>query len=86
MTDFTGMTVRRDLQAGDHRTNVADITKQYVCYCCEEIIEFALPCKELTALLTDETRQGLQPSWRHVKTGHVACKSMATPSNVEVIL
>lgn len=83
MTDFTGIMIHRGIRAGDQRY-AADVKKQYVCYFCEEVVEFSPPSGKLIDVLVNK---GINcpPRWRHVKSGHASCNTMATPSNVEVI-
>lgn len=54
---------------------LADTEKHYMCYFCEEEIEFSL------SRIADNLST---PNWRHTATGKEVCETRATPSNVEV--
>jgi len=60
-----------------------DTSKTYLCYFCEEVIEYRSLTPEEKAVLANEGR-GLPLVWRHKETGAVSCKCEATPSNIEV--
>ncbi len=58
-----------------------DTSKKYMCYFCEEEVEFSLPSKEFMKLLFDGGTS-CRPIWRHCATQQVSCSSNATPSNL----
>jgi hypothetical protein len=60
-----------------------DTTKIYQCYFCKEAIEFSVGNPEINKYLIEKgSRQPLQ--WNHVATHSVSCRTVATPSNIEI--
>jgi hypothetical protein len=57
-----------------------DTTKTYMCYYCDEEVEFrSLTPEERKILVSD-----IPPQWYHVATASVSCGTVATPSNFEL--
>lgn len=52
-----------------------------LCYFCKEEIEFKSASEEEMKLYVTNNNS---PRWRHVVTGAVACKCVATPSDILV--
>ncbi len=61
-----------------------DTSKQYVCYFCEEKIEFSVPLKGVPGIFFDEVGS-CRAQWIHASTGEMRCHSVATPSNLELL-
>ncbi len=59
----------------------SDTNRNYVCYYCEEEIEFDLPNKNFPRVHLDES-DSIFPTWIHASTGSIRCHSVATPSNL----
>lgn len=60
-----------------------DTTKHYICYYCEEEVEFSVLATRYLdpdSIGTDDDK----PRWRHSDGGRVACSCDATPSNLEL--
>ncbi len=62
-----------------------DTAKKCLCYFCEEPIVLSLPSEKfMKAFSHDPFIASVKPEWRHVATGEVFCRSVATPSNWEL--
>ena len=58
---------------------LADTSKRYECYFCEEEVAYTFAPEEIRKQLISQA-----PAWRHTTTGMVACGTNATPSNMEI--
>ncbi len=65
------------------KVRIPNVGEQYVCYFCEEEIEFGPPMKSGPSVFLDEFGS-VRSQWIHAFSGNVRCHSVATPSNLEL--
>lgn len=79
------------MEGNTHISVEPDTSKRYVCFFCEEEVAFLGPTQSMLEAAEKykkyhdyEASGMLEPRWKHVESGEAACKTFATPSNLEV--